>query len=258
MSRPAPRLNSRRGHFLRRPARSILGFLTRARNPLMPRRTPLALPFLAAALSLPAAGAPPTDADMLGPSPHPKGYVCYRAPSPVVIDGTLKEAAWDAAPWSEPFADIEGDRRPKPRFRTRVKMLWDDEALYVAAELEEPHLWATLKEHDAVIFHDNDFEVFLDPDGDNHLYGELECGRRSELAGNRDPVPQPDFLDQPLHARTATAVDPERRARLGLQEPVAQLVVERYHIRADRGEVLAACFFRTHPERLRWPNLCLA
>ena len=27
---------------------------------------------------------------------------------------------------------------------------------------------------DAVIYHDNDFEVFIDPDGDNHLYYELE------------------------------------------------------------------------------------
>ncbi len=53
-------------------------------------------------------------------------------------------------------------------------MLWDDDALYIAAELEEPHVWATLTEHDSVIFHDNDFEVFIDPDGDNHLYAELE------------------------------------------------------------------------------------
>jgi hypothetical protein len=123
---------------------------------------------------LPASGAPPTDADMLAPFPHPKGYVCYRAPSPITIDGGLKDAAWEAAPWSDAFGDIEGDKQPKPRFRTRVKMLWDDEALYIAAELEEPHVWATLTEHDSVIFHDPDFEVFLDPAADNHMYGELE------------------------------------------------------------------------------------
>jgi hypothetical protein len=70
--------------------------------------------------------------------------------------------------------DIEGDAKPKPRFATRVKMLWDDEALFVAAELEEPDVWATLTEHDAIIFNDNDFEMFLDPDGDHHLYAELE------------------------------------------------------------------------------------
>jgi hypothetical protein len=139
-------------------------------------RAPLSILLLslAVAIALPVAGAPPTDADMLAPFAHPKGYVCYRAATPITIDGELKGAEWDAAPWTDAFVDIEGDKQPKPRFRTRAKMLWDDEALYVAAEMEEPHVWGTLKEHDAVIFHDNDFEVFLDPDGDNHLYGELE------------------------------------------------------------------------------------
>ena len=65
------------------------------------------------------------------------------------------------------FQDIEGDKKPRPRFRTRAKMLWDDQFFYVAAELEEPHVWATLTKHDSVIFHDNDFEIFIDPDGDN-------------------------------------------------------------------------------------------
>jgi hypothetical protein len=46
--------------------------------------------------------------------------------------------------------------------------------VYVAAELEEPDIWATLTERDSVIFHDNDFEVFIDPDGDTHAYFELE------------------------------------------------------------------------------------
>ena len=53
-------------------------------------------------------------------------------------------------------------------------MLWDDVALYIAAEMEEPDIWATLTERDSVIFQDNDFEVFLDPDGDAKSYFELE------------------------------------------------------------------------------------
>jgi cellulose/xylan binding protein with CBM9 domain len=122
----------------------------------------------------PVGGASPTDADMLVPFAHPKGYVCYRTTTPIRVDGDLTEKEWSMATWTDAFVDIEGDKRPKPRFKTRVKMLWDDEALYIAAEIEEPHVWATLTAHDAVIFHDNDFEVFLDPDGDNHLYGELE------------------------------------------------------------------------------------
>lgn len=104
----------------------------------------------------------------------PKGYVCYRASGPIQIDGRLDEASWQAVPWTDAFVDIEGDVKPRPRFRTRAKMLWDEQYFYVAAELEEPHVWATLTQHDAVIFHDNDFEVFIDPNGDNHEYYEFE------------------------------------------------------------------------------------
>ena len=130
--------------------------------------------FCALALALTGAADPPKDEDFLGAFPHPKGYVCYRAPAAVAIDGDLSDDAWKAAPWSDDFVDIEGDKKPKPKLRTRMKMMWDAEALYIAAELEEPHVWGTLKEHDSVIFLDNDFEAFIDPDGDNHDYGELE------------------------------------------------------------------------------------
>lgn len=104
----------------------------------------------------------------------PRGYVCYRAAAPLVIDGKLDEPAWQAAAWSEDFVDIEGSAKPRPRFRTRVKMLWDDQYFYVGAELEETHVWGTLKAHDSIIFQDNDFEVFIDPNGDNHEYYEFE------------------------------------------------------------------------------------
>ena len=53
-------------------------------------------------------------------------------------------------------------------------MLWDDRAFYIAAQMEEPHVWATLTERDSVIFHDNDFEVFLNPSRDTRNYYELE------------------------------------------------------------------------------------
>lgn len=104
----------------------------------------------------------------------PKGYVCHRARRPIRIDGRLDEAAWRSAAWTDRFVDIEGDAKPRPRWSARVKMLWDDEFFYIAAEMEEPHVWGTLTRHDAVIFQDNDFEVFIDPDGDNHQYYELE------------------------------------------------------------------------------------
>jgi hypothetical protein len=106
--------------------------------------------------------------------PLPKGYVCYQTKSPIHIDGKLDENAWQQAAWTDDFVDIEGSRKPAPRFRTRAKMLWNAEYFYIGAELEEPHIWGTLRKHDSVIFQDNDFEVFIDPDGDNHQYAEFE------------------------------------------------------------------------------------
>ena len=104
----------------------------------------------------------------------PLEYVCRRAGSPVRMDGRLDDLAWRDADWTEVFGDIEGSLKPAPRLRTRVQMLWDDQYLYIGAYLEEPHVWATLTERDSIIFQDNDFEVFIDPDGDTQNYYELE------------------------------------------------------------------------------------
>ncbi len=117
---------------------------------------------------------PPPKTLKTAPPPAPKGYVCYRASKPIQLDGKLDDDAWKDAPWTDTFVDIEGDVKPRPRFATRVKMLWDDNYFYVGALLEEPHVSASLTKHDSVIFHDNDFEVFIDPDGDNHEYYEIE------------------------------------------------------------------------------------
>ena len=104
----------------------------------------------------------------------PRFYVCYKAQKPITLDGKLDDGSWKKAEWTESFVDIEGLNKPRPRFRTRVKMLWDDQYFYIAADLEEPAVWATHTERDSVVYEDNDFEIFIDPDGDTHEYCELE------------------------------------------------------------------------------------
>jgi hypothetical protein len=115
---------------------------------------------------------------LLGGAPQgsatPLAYVCYRSLEAVVVDGRLDESSWQRVQWSEPFVDILGTDGSAPGLRTQFKMLWDDAYLYIAAFIEEPHVWATLTERDAVMYHDDDFEVFLDPDGDTHQYYEIE------------------------------------------------------------------------------------
>lgn len=133
------------------------------------------LALLVAGVSLPQGPREAAFKNAVPPYVPPRGYVGCRAAQPIRIDGKIDDPAWDAAPWSDDFVDIEGDKRPMPRHKTRVKMLWDDTCLYIAAALTEPHVQASLTKRDSYIFHDdNDFEVFLDPDGDNHFYAELE------------------------------------------------------------------------------------
>lgn len=105
---------------------------------------------------------------------NPENYICYKTDEKIVIDGKFDENSWEKAKWTNYFVDIEGDLKPKPYYNTKVKMLWDDEYFYFAAKLDEPHIWANLTERDAVIFYDNDFEIFIDPDGDTHKYYEFE------------------------------------------------------------------------------------
>uniref|UniRef100_A0A7S1A251 Carbohydrate-binding domain-containing protein n=1 Tax=Noctiluca scintillans TaxID=2966 RepID=A0A7S1A251_NOCSC len=104
----------------------------------------------------------------------PKKYVTYKtnALSPDTLDGHLDKEVWNEVPWTDDFVDIA--TTTNPQFRTRAKVRWDDQFLYVGALLEDPNVWATLTDHDSIIFHDNDFEIFVDPNATTHFYKEFE------------------------------------------------------------------------------------
>jgi len=104
----------------------------------------------------------------------PKNYIAYKTNEQLVIDGICSEASWAQALWTDFFTDIEGSSKPEPLFKTRAKMMWDDSCFYFYAELEEPHVWGDITVKDAVIFHNNDIEIFMKPFDDSPQYGELE------------------------------------------------------------------------------------
>lgn len=106
--------------------------------------------------------------------PKPKHYYCYTAVDTIIIDGILDEESWKLVEWSDFFVDIEGIEDKIPEYETRFKMVRNIYGLYIAAYLEEPHINAAITENERILYQDNDFEVFLDPDGDNHNYYELE------------------------------------------------------------------------------------
>ena len=101
-------------------------------------------------------------------------YKCTKADRLLELDGFMSDPLWKTVPWTDDFIDITGDKKLKPRFRTRVKMAWNSEYFYIAAKLDEPHVWGTITKKNEIIFNDNDFEVFIDPDGDSLNYYEFE------------------------------------------------------------------------------------
>jgi hypothetical protein len=87
-------------------------------------------------------------------------YTCYRTYEPLTVDGRLNEAAWQQAPKSPRFVDmVTGD---PAIFDTRAAALWDDQNLYIGFWIEEPFVEATRTERDALIFMENDIEIFID------------------------------------------------------------------------------------------------
>jgi len=137
----------------------------------------------------------------IAPMPTPVMFAS-RAESSIRIDGRLREQAWQNASPSSEFGDIALRPGHDPTEKTSVRIVWDDMYLYIGAIMEESDVWATLTEQNSVIFHDNDFEVFLDPDGDFHNYHEFEInalGTFWELTLERPyrdgaPMTNPDNL----------------------------------------------------------------
>ena len=102
----------------------------------------------------------------------PKHYIVNKINDQINIDGRDDELAWNNAIYTDDFIDIEGSKIPSQK--TNVKMLWDEKFLYIFAKLYENHIWGDITKRDEVIYYNNDFEVFINPNDDVFSYGEIE------------------------------------------------------------------------------------
>ena len=101
---------------------------------------------------------------------------CTPATQPIVIDGKLDDDAWTATEWTSDFVPlVTATGQPFEVPRTRAKFLYSETHLYVAAEMVETDVRATMQRHDDALFRENAFELFLDPDDDAANYLELEA-----------------------------------------------------------------------------------
>jgi hypothetical protein len=62
-----------------------------------------------------------------------------RATSPVIIDGDLSDAAWQAAPAFTDFTQHDPDDGKPSTLPTSVKILYDDKAIYFGARMVDDH-----------------------------------------------------------------------------------------------------------------------
>ncbi len=81
-----------------------------------------------------AQGAQPPSNGHLGPTP---ALDAERRTGPVDIDGRLNEAAWAAAPVGSDFMQSWPQPNAEPTERTEVRVLYDDDALYVGVRLRD-------------------------------------------------------------------------------------------------------------------------
>ncbi|CAE7240780.1 CODM [Symbiodinium sp. CCMP2456] len=142
---------------------------------------------------------------------YPSQYVVQRLRQGqlISIDGRLDEEAWAEVPWLDNFMDLAGPRHgsvrtdwqeasrdyarrltgsPNP---SRVKLRWDEDFLYVGAELLSKHVAASVEGHcdklhsnvwkatPVLPYFDDDFEVFIDPSQSNYFYVEFEMNARN-------------------------------------------------------------------------------
>ncbi len=134
-------------------------------------------------LAVTAALAQPA-ADWSGPftTDRQRAYPCLRADGPIAIDGKLDEAAWSRAtvisgfivpPRMDSVAQKMTEAKPAAS-ATRARLLWDDEYLYFAAELDDLDLYCvTPDKHDAGFGADDIIELFVKPSDTLPYYWEL-------------------------------------------------------------------------------------
>jgi len=103
---------------------------------------------------------------------EPPAYTVRRVAGDIAIDGRLNERAWNRArrtpDWVQPSSG--DDAEPQ----TWGKLLWDDEALYVALFARDEDVWATFEDRDANLWDEEVLEVYIDASGDGRNYLELQ------------------------------------------------------------------------------------
>lgn len=101
-------------------------------------------------------------------------YECRWADTPIVLDGKADDEAWKHAQPIDAFRLPWLKDARSAKQSTRAKLLWDRDALYFFAEMDDADLFADVTEHDGAIWTNDCFELFFRPSKDHAGYFEFE------------------------------------------------------------------------------------
>jgi hypothetical protein len=106
-------------------------------------------------------------------------YVVHRARTPIEVDGILAEPDWDRAERAGPLVrSLDGKAGVE---QTVARLLWDDENLYVAFQVEDANVSTPFTRDDEPLYRSNVVEIFLNPSGDLARYDEIEIAPSNAL-----------------------------------------------------------------------------
>jgi hypothetical protein len=120
-------------------------------------------------------------------------YHIHRATAPISIDGVLGEADWQAA---EVVSLVETEHGIAPKQRTELRLLWDDDYLYVGFHCIDIDIYSDITERDGPLWEQEVVEAFIDDDSNGITYLEYEINPRNALVdlyvvnrnGRRDDI----------------------------------------------------------------------
>lgn len=102
-----------------------------------------------------------------------------RVAAPPTIDGDLSDPAWRDVPWTRDFRRSMANEAP--RQRTRAKLAWDDQFLYLAFEVEDDEVVTPYTHDDDPLYQSEVVEIFIDANDDGATYDEIELSPADKL-----------------------------------------------------------------------------
>ena len=143
----------------------------------------------------------------LSKAPPPPGtlHVPY-AQGPIAIDGSPTDQGWMGIAPSGEWSTAEGS--PEPVGKAIGRMTWDDQYLYVYANVTDSEVFSEFKNQDDPLWKQDAVELFIDADGNRRGYVELQVNPNNATFDSWFPAGRAAKGDEEWDSGMITAVKP--------------------------------------------------